>query len=140
MKEYDLDMTMVNVDPRRGDITIDPDMELICLWCGKNYKPYNTLVLHDFSFYEFCSPRCFGRYHSIPGKIWMAMKWIVWKPQSMFMIWYDRRFSLPCPVCGVDMLVMLKDIQCCYNPDCDAFGDTLTIVSREDRIFRKEFQ
>jgi len=126
----------VNINPNAGEI-LDPDMNLMCLHCGKNYKPYNHMVIHEFAFIGFCSVRCYYRYHSIPGHIWRAIKYPFWWVRSRFIIWNDNRYALPCPSCKELMLTMTKDIQGCDNTDCDAFLESYNVVSRKDEKLEK---
>lgn len=129
----------MNVDPRKGEI-LDPDMNLICLWCGKDYNPYNNIVIHDYAFSGFCSLRCFSRYRSIPGRAWRVIKWPFWKLHSMIVIWNDARYALPCPRCGEMMVTMTRDLQYCDNLDCDIWGIVLEVTSYKDHQMKVLFE
>jgi len=127
----------VNTDPNKGEI-FDPNMHLMCLQCGKEYTPYNQIVLEDYTFMGFCSVRCFAKYHSRFWLLWRSIEWPFFKIRSKVLIWYSETFhALPCPECGEKMLAMLKDLQCCENVDCNEFGYAVTVISRKDLKFKR---
>ena len=135
----ELEITQINTDPRHGNI-MDPNMNLMCLWCGKDYKPYNHLVIHEYAFFGFCSVRCFNRYHSVLGKVWKAIKWPFWKIRSEIIIWNDNRHSIPCKCCGEDMITMTSDLQYCDNINCEMWGFTVEVTSHENKEYKFLFE
>lgn len=126
----EVEFIKTNIDPRQGEI-LDPDMTLMCIHCGNEYKPYNNLVIHNYAFMGFCSTRCFERYNSLTGRLWRAIKYPFWWVRSRFMIWNDARYAAPCPGCGEPMMTMTKELQCCMEVECDEFAETYVVRDGE---------
>lgn len=117
-----------SIDPRDPNC-LDPNMTLVCLWCGKSFSPYNQMVSNDFAYMAYCSDRHFVLYHKY-GKIKDYFenipRYLIWKPYFAVRNWLCRK---DCPYCHKRMLVILpNDIYACM--EC---GRDFVVVKKEDK-------
>lgn len=107
---------------------MDPNMTLICLWCGETYKPYEQFIINEmkglgFAWQSFCSDRCVRRYGSIPGTIWRGLKEIKRRVMMFIMDPIETfLYSTECPYCKEDLHVLSKNYLTCMNFDCEMWG------------------
>lgn len=107
---------------------VDPNMTLICLWCGEDYNPYNQFVMNDmegvgFAWMNFCSTRCVRRYKSIPGTIWRALGEMERRIRRFIMDPIEKfLYATECPYCKEDLHVMTKHYLTCMNLDCEIWS------------------
>lgn len=109
-------------------LDLDPNMTLVCLWCGKDNKPYDQLVMNEmkgfgFAWQSFCSDRCARRYSSVPGRIWRAVEEtkrrftrFIMDPIENFL------YSVECPYCKENLTVFSKNYLLCPNFDCEVWS------------------
>lgn len=107
---------------------IDPNMTLLCLWCGEDYNPYNQFVMNEmegfgFAWQNFCSTRCVRRYNSIPGTIWRALREMERRISRFIMDPVEKfLYTVECPHCKEDLTVISKHYLMCSNFDCEIWS------------------
>lgn len=109
------------------DTDID-DMTLVCLWCGKDYNPYNQFVINDMegfghAWQNFCSDRCVRKYSSVPGTIWRGLSEIKRRITRFIMDPIENfLYSVECPYCKENLTVFSKNYLLCPNFDCEVWS------------------
>jgi len=95
---------------------LDPNMTLVCLWCGKQHSPYNQLVLHDSAWMSFCSDRHFvlyKKYGKVRNFFENIPRYLIWKPYYAILDWW---YQEDCPYCHKRMMSPLKgELYCCME-------------------------
>lgn len=118
----------IGISPIDVDWDLDPNMTLLCLWCGKDYKPYDQFILNEmegfgFAWQNFCSDRCVRRYNSILGSIWRGLGEIKRRIRRFIMDPIEKLLYVEeCPYCGEDLFVMTKNYLFCANLDCEMWS------------------
>lgn len=118
----------IGISPIDVDRDLDPNMTLLCLWCGKHYKPYDQFIMNEmegfgFAWQNFCSDRCVRRYNSILGSIWRGLGEIKRRIRRFIMDPIEKLLYVEeCPYCGEDLFVMTKNYLFCANLDCEMWS------------------
>lgn len=127
-EEIQIGKHTIGISRIKKDTDIDPNMILICFWCGKDYKPYDQFVINDmegfpFAWMNFCSDRCMRRYSSIPGWIWRVLREIRRRIRRFIMDPIEKFLYVEkCPYCDEDLLLMTKNYLFCANYDCEMWS------------------
>ena len=127
-EEIQIGKHTIGISRIKKDTDIDPNMTLLCLWCGKDYKPYDQLILNDmkgfgFAWMNFCSDRCVRRHSSIPGSIWRGLREIKRRIRRFIMDPIEKFLYVEeCPYCGEDLSLMTKNYLFCGNVDCEMWS------------------
>lgn len=136
-EEIQIGKYTIGILPIDVDRDLDPNMTLLCFWCGKDYKPYNQLILNDmkgfgFAWMNFCSDRCMRRYSSVPGRIWRGLGEIKRRIRRFIMNPIEKfLYSTRCPYCNEYLYVMSKNYLGCINLDCEMWS-----ASYERRVIK----
>jgi hypothetical protein len=109
---------------------LDPNMTLMCLWCWKDFSPYNYMILHDHAWMGFCSDEHFilyKKYGKIKEFFENIVRYIYWKPKHVILDWWYQK---DCPYCHKRMFSPLAgEVYCCM--EC---GRDFEVVTQDYRI------
>lgn len=127
-EEIQIGKYTIGISPIDIDRDIDPNMTLLCLWCGKHYKPYDQFIINEmegfgFAWQCFCSDRCVRRHNSILGRTWRGLKEMKRRITRFIMDPIEQfLYSARCPHCNEYLYVMSKNYLGCMNPDCEMWS------------------
>jgi len=115
----------VNTDPRLGELELDPNCQLTCMWCNKMYFPYEQVVSDGYYFMGFCTPECAYTYQTRWGKFIRKLRdmrcWLYRNVYDPIEQVYRYRDRIICPHCHIRATWMTEDLQMCENTKCESF-------------------